>query len=165
MKTMQKNTKILPVLLTGLAVLILLTGCKSETASSSPADEAVFPKGIPAPADFFTGRAWVYGLVANDSIYTMNAGKVTFEPGARSHWHAHPAGQILLVTSGVGYHQIRGQAKERIRKGDVVQCPPDAIHWHGASEDSSMTHIYILPNTEKGIVEWMDAVTDEEFKD
>jgi quercetin dioxygenase-like cupin family protein len=88
---------------------------------------------------------------------------VEFAAGARSHWHLHPAGQILLVTAGKGYHQIEGQLKEIIRKGDVVQCPPDVNHWHGASEDSSMTHIYIIPNTEKGIVEWGEPVTDEEF--
>jgi len=73
-------------------------------------------------------------------------------------------GSDIDVTAGVGYHQIQGQPKKIIRKGDVVQCPPNKTHWHGASQNSSMTHIYILPNTEKGIVEWMDPVTDEEFR-
>lgn len=147
-----------------LFITLLFMACTpTQEPPTVATDDPIFPKGRQAPADFFTGTAWVHGLVANDTIYDMNAGKVTFEPQARSNWHAHPAGQILIVTSGVGYHQIKGQPKEIIRKGDVVKCPPNKVHWHGASKDSSMTHIYILPNTEKGIVEWMEPVTDEEF--
>lgn len=115
-------------------------------------------------ADTFTGTVWVTGLVANDSTYTTVAGSVVFEPGARSHWHSHPAGQLLLVTDGVGYHQLKGQPKQVIWKGDVVKCPPNVTHWHGASPGSSMTHVYIIPNTEKGIVNWLQAVTNEEYK-
>lgn len=125
--------------------------------------ESVFPKGRPAPADFFTGNAWVTGLIANDSVFTTVGGEVFFEAGARSNWHSHPAGQILIVTAGVGYHQLKGQPIEVIHKGDVFKCPPDVDHWHGASKNASMSHIYILPNTEKGIVNWKDAVTDEEY--
>jgi len=127
-------------------------------------DCSIFPQGNKGPADFFTGDAYNYGLVQSDSVYTTLSGSVNFKPGARSHWHSHPAGQILIVTDGVGYHQIKGQEKEIIRKGDVIQCPPDKIHWHGASADSSMTHIYIVPNTEKGIVNWMEPVSDEVFR-
>lgn len=147
-----------------MVFLFAAAGCSTDPpAEEVSADVQIFPKGDQTPSEFFTGTAWVHGLVENDSIYTMNAGSVTFEPAARSNWHSHPAGQILIVTEGVGYHQIKGQPKEVIRKGDVVKCPPDKVHWHGASEDSSMTHIYIIPNTEKGIVEWMEPVTDEEF--
>ncbi|GAB3490410.1 hypothetical protein GCM10027341_02110 [Spirosoma knui] len=115
------------------------------------------------PAETFTGTVWVTSLVANDSTFTTVAGSVKFEPGARSHWHSHPAGQILIVTDGVGYHQIKGEPKQMIRKGEVVRCPPNVIHWHGASPGSSMTHTYILPNTEKGIVKWLQAVTNAEY--
>jgi len=161
---MKRSKMYLKICLIALLALAVLFGCSTEQQSEEVATTTeIFPKGNQAPADFFTGTAWVHGLVENDSIYTMNAGKVTFEPMARSNWHSHPAGQILIVTAGVGYHQIEGQPKEIISKGDVVQCPPNKTHWHGASQDSSMTHIYILPNTEKGIVEWMDTVTDEEF--
>ncbi|WP_460952355.1 (R)-mandelonitrile lyase [Spirosoma daeguense] len=115
------------------------------------------------PADTFTGTVWVKSLVSNDSIFTTISGSVAFEKGARSHWHSHPAGQILIVTDGVGYHQIKGEPKQLIRKGDVVKCPPNVVHWHGASPGSKMTHLYIIPNTEKGIVKWLQAVTDAEY--
>lgn len=115
------------------------------------------------PATTFTGTVWVTSLVPNDSIYTTVAGSVAFEPGARSFWHAHPTGQLLIVTEGVGYHQIKGEPKQLIRKGDVVKCPPNVVHWHGASPGSKMTHLYIIPNTDKGIVKWLQAVTDAEY--
>ncbi|WP_425291058.1 cupin domain-containing protein [Spirosoma linguale] len=115
------------------------------------------------PADTFTGTVWVTSLVPNDSIFTTISGSVAFEKGARSHWHSHPAGQILIVTDGIGYHQIKGEPRQVIRKGDVVKCPPNVVHWHGASLDSKMTHLYIIPNTEKGIVKWLKAVTDAEY--
>ncbi|CAN5545977.1 hypothetical protein BH09BAC4_BH09BAC4_15730 [soil metagenome] len=115
------------------------------------------------PAATFTGTVWVTSLVPNDSIYTTVAGSVAFAPGARSHWHSHPTGQLLVVTEGVGYHQIKGEPSQVIRKGDVVKCPPNVVHWHGASSGSKMTHLYIIPNTEKGIVNWLQPVTDAEY--
>ncbi|WP_342664401.1 cupin domain-containing protein [Spirosoma luteum] len=78
-------------------------------------------------------------------------------------WHIHPAGQMLLITDGVGYHQIKGQPRQTIRKGDVVKCPPNVMHWHGASPDTGMQQIYILPITEKGIVKWLHPVSDGEY--
>ena len=115
------------------------------------------------PADTFTGTVWVTSLVPNDSIFTTISGSVAFEKGARSNWHSHPAGQILIVTDGIGYHQIKGEPKQVIRKGEVVKCPPNVVHWHGASPGSKMTHLYIIPNTEKGIVTWLQPVTDAEY--
>ncbi|MCX2719771.1 (R)-mandelonitrile lyase [Lentiprolixibacter aurantiacus] len=145
---------------------LVAVSCKDAAEGKSEENEqaeAIFPKGQKGPSEFFTGNAYPYGLVAMDSVYTTLAGNVYFEPGARSHWHSHPPGQILIVTGGVGYHQIEGQAKETIKKGDVVQCPPNTKHWHGASKDEGMSHIYIIPNTEKGVVNWMEAVTDEQY--
>lgn len=157
--------KIIILLVLGSALFAFMNlGCqKMDAQSSTSENSAIFPKGRLAPSQFFTGNAYVTGLVNMDSVYTMAAGSVFFEAGARSNWHLHPCGQILMVTSGVGYHQIKGQPIEIIRKGDVVKCPPNVDHWHGASKDSSMSHIYILPNTEKGMVEWKDPVTDEEY--
>lgn len=123
----------------------------------------IFPKGEKGSADLFTGNAYNIGLVAADSIFTTAVGNVYFEPGARSNWHSHPAGQILIITDGVGYHQIEGQPVEIIKKGSVVKCPPNVRHWHGASADVGLQQLYIVPNTEKGIVNWNEAVTDEQY--
>jgi len=160
MKNYQKTIRTTFYLLTSLLFFI---GCISTEQNSESVKTDSTPPGVKAPAKYFTGNAYVEGMVDNDTIFTTQAGSVTFEPQARSNWHSHPSGQILIVTEGVGYHQIKGQKKEIIRKGDVIKCPPNKIHWHGGSSDSSMTHIYIVPNTEKGIVNWMEAVTDEEF--
>jgi quercetin dioxygenase-like cupin family protein len=88
---------------------------------------------------------------------------VYFEPKARTKWHSHPAGQILIITDGIGYHQIEGKSIEIIKKGDVIKCPPNVKHWHGASAETGMQQLYIIPNTEKGIVEWNEKVTEEEY--
>jgi quercetin dioxygenase-like cupin family protein len=154
------------VLIIAYAFAVLFTaGCTNQSTETTSAGdvEAIFPKGEPGPAQNFTGKAWNYGLVANDTTYGSLVGNVYFEPGARSNWHVHPAGQILIITGGVGYHQVKGQPRQTIRKGDVVKCPPGVLHWHGASPDTGLQQLYIVPNTEKGIVQWKQPVTDEEY--
>lgn len=143
----------------------LSIGCKEQKSMNTNQGkvESIFPKGELGPAEKFTGKAWSTGLVANDTMYNTVIGNVYFEPGSRSNWHTHPAGQILIITDGVGYHQIKGQPRQTIKKGDVVKCPPNVLHWHGASPESGLQQIYILPKTEKGIVEWQQPVTDEEY--
>ncbi|GAB4498329.1 MAG: hypothetical protein OHK0019_33470 [Saprospiraceae bacterium] len=125
--------------------------------------ESIFPQGQKGPADNFTGNAYNYPLVLADSTYTTLVGNVYFEPGARTNWHTHPGGQILIITDGVGYYQEEGKPKQVMRKGDVVKCPPNVKHWHGASPDTGLQQMYIVPNTEKGIVKWMERVTDEVY--
>ena len=152
-------------MITAIAFMTLLsTGCM-EKGSNKEGSElvSIFTKGELGPAENFTGNAWNTPLVANDSIYNTVIGNVYFEPGARSNWHIHPAGQILVITDGVGFHQIKGQQKQTIRKGDVVKCPPNIEHWHGASPDTGLQQMYILPKTEKGIVTWLQKVTDDEY--
>jgi len=151
--------------------LFLVTACNSNNEEKQDIMKkdnnelnAIFPKGEIGSADLFTGNAYNIGLVAPDSTFTTAVGNVYFEPGARSNWHSHPAGQILVITDGVGYHQIEGQPIEIIKKGDVVKCPPNVRHWHGASPDVGLQQLYIVPNIEKGIVDWQEAVTDEEYK-
>src|SRR5215218_2922638 len=154
------------LMITSLAFLIMLSsGCKDQTSNHTATSEmqSLFPKGELGPAENFTGKAWNIGLLANDTMYNTIVGNVYFEPGARSNWHTHPAGQILIITDGVGYHQIKGQPRQTIRKGDVVKCPPNVLHWHGASPDTGLQQMYILPKTEKGIVTWLQKVTDEEY--
>jgi quercetin dioxygenase-like cupin family protein len=155
-----------------LAVALLLLigqGCNTEKEKQENSEpdktelNAIFPKGEKGSEELFTGNVYNIGLVDADSVHTTVVGNVYFEPGARSNWHTHPSGQILVITGGIGYHQIEGQALEIIKKGDVVKCPPNVRHWHGASPDVGLQQLYIIPNTEKGIVEWMEPVTEEEY--
>lgn len=154
----------------GITVLLgLIQACstKTEKQESIKTDKnelnAIFPIGEKGPAEWFTGNAYPTSLLEADSVYTTIAGNVYFEPGARSNWHTHPSGQILIITDGVGYYQIEGQPIEIMKKGDVVKFPPNVRHWHGASPDTGVQQLYIIPNTEQGIVEWMEPVSDEEY--
>lgn len=124
----------------------------------------IFPKGTVISNNNFTGTAWLSWLVQNDSIYNCPIGNVTFEPGARTNWHKHPGGQILLVTEGTGYYQERGKPAQLIKKGDVVRIGPGVEHWHGATAVSELTHIAINTNVQKGSVVWLQPVSDEEYK-
>lgn len=144
-----------------LTLLLIAMSCNSEPEKTTGASTAIFPQGEKGSSAYFTGNAYNYGLVPADSTYTTLVGNVYFEPGARSNWHRHPGGQILIITDGVGYHQIEGQPLEVMKKGDVVKCPPNVRHWHGASPDTGLQQLYMVLNTEKGIVEWMEPVTDE----
>lgn len=163
--------KYLKSILAICSVALVSQGCQSpQPTGSDPGSvtevndgEPIFPRGQKGSSEFFTGNAYNYGLVPPDSVYKTVIGNVYFEPGARSNWHTHPSGQILIITDGEGYHQIEGEPIQELRKGSVVQCPPNTRHWHGASPDTGMHQLYILPNTERGIVDWMEAVTDEQY--
>ncbi len=116
------------------------------------------------PAEFFTGNVRIDPLFpANDSAHFSGA-YVTFEPGARSNWHIHPTGQHLIVTAGVGRTQVWGGPIEEIKAGDVIWCPPKVKHWHGASPNTAMTHIAITGTINGKNVEWMEKVTEEQYK-
>ncbi|QNR24226.1 cupin domain-containing protein [Croceimicrobium hydrocarbonivorans] len=140
------------------------SACQNTVTSDSVEVESIFPKGQEGAAENFTGKAYHFGLVAPDTTYSTLAGNVYFEAGARSNWHRHPAGQILIITDGVGYHQIEGEPIQIMRKGDVVKCPPHVKHWHGASADTALQQLYIVPNIEKGIVEWLEPVSDSVYQ-
>jgi len=153
------------VLKIALLASVVFTSCNEKTTKMESNDEvqSIFPKGELGPAENFTGKAWNTGLVANDTMYNTVVGNVYFERGARSNWHRHPSGQILIITDGVGYHQIKGQPRQTIQKGDVVKCPPNVMHWHGASPNNGLQQLYIVPNTDKGIVQWLHPVSAEEY--
>lgn len=123
----------------------------------------LFPKGEKLPNNHFTRTAWLTMLVEDDNILNCPIGNVSFEPGARTNWHIHQGGQILLVTAGKGYYQEKGKKAQVILKGDVVKIPSGVNHWHGASSDSWLVHIAIMPNSQKGPAEWLGPVTDEEY--
>ncbi len=126
-------------------------------------EHPMFPKGDPAPAEYFTGNAWITPLVSQGTMFNCVISDVIFDPGARNNWHTHPGGQILIATEGTGYYQEKGKPIKLLRKGDVVKIEPDVIHWHGASADSAFTHIAINPNAKSGGVNWLERVTDEEY--
>ena len=117
-----------------------------------------------ASAEYFTGSVQIQELFPADDPSRTSGGKVTFEPGARSAWHAHPLGQILIVTDGTGWVQQWGGPIEEIRKGDVVRIPAGVKHWHGATPTTAMTHIAIQEQLNGKAVEWMEKVTDEQYR-
>ena len=116
-----------------------------------------------APAEYFTGTAWLDRLVKNENI-PCTVARVTFAPKARNHWHTHPVGQILIVTEGKGYVQKRGEPMQLLLQGDVVTILANEEHWHGATPDSLFTHLAINLTTDNGEdVYWLTPVTDEEY--
>ena len=153
--------KLLNILAFGL---LALTACNSNNKGVNTRNETtlIFPKGEKITNDNFTGTAYLQPLIAADSLNPTAIGNVSFEPGARTKWHLHPGGQILLVTDGVGYYQEKGQAKKILRKGDVIKCPPNTPHWHGASADTAFVQVAITNNS-KGATAWLEAVTDEVY--
>ncbi|GIF62035.1 cupin [Asanoa ishikariensis] len=115
------------------------------------------------PAETFTGDVRVQPLfdAENDAAYT--GAYVTFQPGARSAWHLHPAGQRLVVVEGLGRTQQWDGPVEELRTGDVVWCPPGVKHWHGASPTEAMTHLALTGVRDGQGVEWLEKVTDEQY--
>lgn len=126
-------------------------------------EASIFEIGDIASSEYFTGKVKAKVLLSDDQFFQCNIYNVVFEKGARTNWHTHPSGQILLVVDGIGFYQRKGESVETMKKGDVITFEPNVEHWHGASLDSAMTHIAINPNTEKGLVIWLKKVTDEEF--
>ena len=114
--------------------------------------------------EYFTGTVRVDPLFESPDPARARGGSVTFEPGARSAWHTHPLGQTLIVTSGCGWVQSEGQPKVKIRPGDVVWCPPNEKHWHGATPTTPMTHIAIQEALNGKVVDWMEKVSDEQYR-
>lgn len=150
-------------ILTLVTVLLIACNNNQKMENTKQQNEPVFPKGEKVVSENFTGNVWLNYLAETDTIHNVNIGSVTFEPGARTNWHYHKGGQILLVTEGKGQYQEKGKAIEIINKGDVVKCPPNIEHWHGATSKDTMTHIAIGTNTNIGGAVWLKAVTDEEY--
>jgi quercetin dioxygenase-like cupin family protein len=114
-------------------------------------------------ADYFTGAVRIDPLFQAPDPARVTGGSVTFEPGARTAWHAHPLGQTLIVTVGCGWVQREGGPVEEIRPGDVVWIPPGVKHWHGATATTAMTHIAIQKKLDGKVVEWMEHVSVEQY--
>ena len=116
------------------------------------------------PADWFTGSVRVDVLFQAPGPARVAGASVTFEPGARTAWHTHPLGQTLIVTAGRGWAQRKGGGIEEIRPGDVVWFAPGEKHWHGATLTTALTHIAIQERMDGSTVDWMEHVSEEEYR-
>lgn len=116
------------------------------------------------PADWFTGTVRIDPLVQTSAPARVAAASVTFEPGARTAWHTHPLGQTLIVTAGCGWVQRDGGPVEEIRPGDVVSIPPGEKHWHGATPTTAMTHIAVHEQLDGRAVDWLEKVSDQQYR-
>ena len=119
---------------------------------------------VRGPADWFTGTATITPLFEAKGVSQVGAARVRFEPGARTAWHKHPLGQRLVVLEGNGWTQVEGGPVEAISAGDVVWCPPDVRHWHGATPTTAMAHIAIQESENGSPVTWMEHVPEAEYR-
>lgn len=149
-----------PWLLAAALALFMAAPAYAQNIEITPNGSQPAAKGS---AQYFTGSALVTPLFAKRDSTHLTAGHVTFEPGARGAWHTHPAGQILIVTSGVGWVQEWGGEKREIKPGDVVWIPPGVKHWHGATATSGMSHIAIQETVGGKNVDWLEPVTDDQY--
>ncbi|GAA1204422.1 (R)-mandelonitrile lyase [Prauserella alba] len=162
----------------------LLTGCASDENPTADGQRSGTPgasaaseeQGITVSragererttgdAETFTGDVEIVPLYEPNDASTGGAGRVTFQPGARTAWHSHPAGQRLIVTEGTGWIQQEGQDRITVSQGDVVWFEPGVKHWHGATAGEAMTHIAVQDTIDDSNAEWMEHVTDEQYLD
>jgi quercetin dioxygenase-like cupin family protein len=144
-----------------------MTGTFTESVKSKRKMEITRVGSQPSgkgSADWFTGNVRVDPLFQSNESRRAAAAIVTFEPGARTAWHTHPLGQTIIVTSGCGWAQREGGLIEEIHPGDVVWFSPNEKHWHGATPTTAMTHIAIQENLNGKVVDWMEKVSDEQYR-
>lgn len=154
---MRNNAGILVVL------FVVLAACKAKQVAQGVPASTVFSRGEQSNSPNFTGTVWLNMLVKADTAFDINTGQVTFAAGARTNWHSHPGGQVLLITAGEGLVQEKGQPARRVRAGEVIQCSAGVIHWHGATRSTGMTHLAIGTRQHKGPVVWLAPVSDAEY--
>lgn len=150
-----------------LTMLVLVTSASTGTQSTG-SQRLVITRGgsraiEPGPEANFTGDVRVERLYDAVDPSHSSGGFVTFAPGARTAWHSHPGGQILIVTAGTGHVQLWGQPIQDIQVGDVVKIPAGVKHWHGASPNAPMTHLGITEQRDGNAVQWMEKVSDEQY--
>ena len=144
-----------------LALFILTEGFGISMAKDL---KQPFKKGEVNPYnEFFTGTTYLTRLSQKDDIWNSSIANVTFEKGARTNWHKHSGGQILLVTAGEGRYQEEGKEIRILKPGDVVRIPLNVKHWHGAAPDSEFAHISIETNIPNNITTWLEPVSNEEY--
>ena len=157
-----------PLVFAGALALVALNANAAENVYNQKATTMEIKrkdelKTVPGPAEYFTGKATITGQFQREAPSRMSGAIVHFEPGARTAWHTHPLGQTLIVTEGVGWTQIEGGPKLEFYAGDILWCPPEHKHWHGATSTAAMTHIAIQEAKDGSPVKWMEHVTDAQY--
>src|SRR3981081_2747718 len=161
------------ILLAGAGVLAMLATARPGFAENDLTERRNGAMDIKRNGSRPSGKgpeAWFTGTVRVDPMFQVgdparvSGGHVTFEPGARSAWHTHPLGQTLIVTSGLGRAQCEGRPIEEIRPGDVIWFPPGEKHWHGATATTAMTHIAVTESLNGKNVDWMEKVSDDQYR-
>ena len=141
-----------------------LQGNVTNQTSSMEIRRAGSQPSIMGSAEYFTGSVIVDPLFRAEDPARLDAVSVTFEPGARTAWHTHPLGQLLVVTAGCGLTQVEGNPVVKICPGDVIWTPPGVKHWHGATPTTAMTHISILEHVNGNVETFMETVSDEQYQ-
>ena len=131
---------------------------------TNDSDTHLFKIGDKLTNGYFTGDAYLLPLLSRDKNNDFVIGSVSFEAGARTNWHTHPKGQVLIVSEGSGYYQEKGKAAQLIKKGDVINIPENVEHWHGATAASQMAHIAITNFKGDTNVVWLNPVSEDEYK-
>jgi len=151
------------------AFVLLATATLNASAADEPNSQSmtVVKNGeqasIIGASTNFVGSARIDPLFAAQAPSKVSAGYVTFQPGARSNWHTHPQGQMLVVTTGSGWVQQAGAEKQVIKPGDVIWTPPGVKHWHGATSTTGVTHMAIQETLDGKNVEWLEPVTEAQY--
>lgn len=150
--------------LLGAALSVAAPFAGAAEAATQQITRAGTQSSIAGPAETFVGKVRVDPLFPADKEVQASSAYVSFEPGARSAWHTHPAGQRLVVTSGVGLTQEWGKPAQQIHAGDVVVCPAGVKHWHGAAPHSAMTHLTVTGGADGKSVAWLEQVSDDQYR-
>jgi 4-carboxymuconolactone decarboxylase len=149
-----------------ISVCLSASGAKSQTSSDPGAiriTRSAAQASQPAPAEHFTGAVRIDSGFQTTAPARLSGARVTFEAGARTAWHTHPLGQLLIVTAGAGRVQRWGDSADEIRQGDIVWIPAGQKHWHGAAPNSSMAHLGIVEALDGKTVDWMEKVSDAQY--
>ena len=151
---------VLPLAATLLSIAQAAQGQRtSDMQINRKADQVT----VDGPSDYFTGKATITGQFQREAPSRVTGAIVHFEPGARTAWHVHPLGQTLIVTEGVGWTQVEGGPILEFQIGDILLCPADKKHWHGATPHEAMTHIAIQEALDGRNVTWLEKVSDEDY--
>lgn len=162
----QTLKSLVATLLISFALLaIACNHTKKDQEMKAENNAYIFTKGEKLTNGYFTGDAYLKFLLPRDKNNDFVIGNVTFESGARTNWHTHPKGQVLIVLEGNGYYQQKGKPAQPIKKGDVINIPENVEHWHGASAGSKMEHLAITNFKGEENVVWLQPVTDAEYNE